>query len=383
MATIDIKQLNKNTSSKKRKDNKSDLLKTLMTKEISFGSNELNDKKKSNFYNNLQILLSSGIDLKSTLDLMCEDVTDKEEKETYTKIRENILTGSSLSDAITYTQKFSTYESYSVKIGEETGCLDVILKELVSFFAKKIEQKRKMKSAFSYPIFVFLISIIAVIFMMIFVVPMFQDVFARFGNDLPYMTQIVINISHGISDHILEILIGIATIIVLFVLFQHNEKYEKVKSTVLLHIPFFGELLKKMYLARFSLAMSLLSSAHIPVLQSLGLIKKMITFYPIKISLDIVEEDIMKGKSLHESLKQFKIYDNRMVSLIKVGEEVNQLDKVFDRLKTQYMEDVDYQTNMASSIIEPLMIVIVGLFVGVILISMYLPIFKLSTSFGY
>lgn len=383
MATINIKQLNKTTSSKKERKNKTDFLRSLMTKEISFGSNELNDKKKSNFYNNLQILLSSGIDLKSTLDLMCEDVTDKEEKETYTKIRENILTGSSLSDAITYTQKFSTYESYSVKIGEETGCLDVILKELVSFFAKKIEQKRKMKSAFSYPIFVFLISIIAVIFMMIFVVPMFQDVFARFGNDLPYMTQIVINISHGISDHILEILIGIATIIVLFVLFQHNEKYEKVKSTVLLHIPFFGELLKKMYLARFSLAMSLLSSAHIPVLQSLGLIKKMITFYPIKISLDIVEEDIMKGKSLHESLKQFKIYDNRMVSLIKVGEEVNQLDKVFDRLKTQYMEDVDYQTNMASSIIEPLMIVIVGLFVGVILISMYLPIFKLSTSFGY
>lgn len=383
MATIDIKQLNKNTSSKKRKDNKSDLLKTLMTKEISFGSNELNDKKKSNFYNNLHVLLSSGIDLKSTLDLMCEDVTDKEEKETYTKIREYILTGSSLSDAITNTQKFSAYESYSIKIGEETGCLDIILKELVSYFAKKIEQKRKMKSAFSYPIFVFLISIIAVIFMMIFVVPMFQDVFARFGNDLPYMTQIVINISHGISNHIFEILIGIATLILLFILFQRNEKYEKIKSAVLLHIPFFGELLRKMYLARFSLAMSLLSSAHIPVLQSLGLIKKMIPFYPIKMSLDIVEEEIMKGKSLHESLKQFKIYDNRMVSLIKVGEEVNQLDKVFDRLKTQYMEDVDYQTNMASSIIEPLMIVIVGLFVGVILISMYLPIFKLSTSFGY
>ena len=137
MATINIKQLNKTTSSKKERKNKTDFLRSLMTKEISFGSNELNDKKKSNFYNNLQILLSSGIDLKSTLDLMCEDVTDKEEKETYTKIRENILTGSSLSDAITYTQKFSTYESYSVKIGEETGCLDVILKELVSFFAKK------------------------------------------------------------------------------------------------------------------------------------------------------------------------------------------------------------------------------------------------------
>jgi type IV pilus assembly protein PilC len=138
-----------------------------------------------------------------------------------------------------------------------------------------------------------------------------------------------------------------------------------------------------MYLARFSLAMALLTSAHIPVLQSLGLIKKMIPFYPIQSSLETIEEDIMKGKPFHESLSKFKIYDRRMVSLIKVGEEVNQLDIVFNRLKNQYMEEVDYQTSMASGILEPLMIVFVGIFVGIILISMYLPIFELSTSIGY
>lgn len=380
MATINLNQLN---NKKKKETGMNNFLKNLMTKEITIGSKELSDKKKSNFYNNLYILLSSGIDLKSTLDLMCEDVTDKEEKETYTNIRELILSGKSLSEAITQTQKFSTYETYSVKIGEETGCLDTILKELVSFYTKKIEQKRKMKSAFSYPIFVLSISIIAVIFMMVFVVPMFQDVFARFGNDLPYMTQVVINISHAISDHLIAIIIGLAAIIILFMFLQKNEKFEKNKTTILLHIPFFGELLRKMYLARFSLAMSLLSSAHIPVLQALGLTKKMISFYPIRVSLEIVEEEIMKGKNLYESLRQFKIYDKRMISLIKVGEEVNQLDKVFERLKVQYMEDVDYQTSMASGIMEPLMIIIVGVFVGAILISMYLPIFKLSTSIGY
>ena len=237
MATLNLNQLN---NKKKKEEDKGDFLKNLMTKEITIGSKELSDKKKSNFYNNLYILLSSGIDLKSTLDLMCEDVTDKEEKETYTNIRELILSGKSLSEAISQTQKFSTYETYSVKIGEETGCLDTILKELVSFYTKKIEQKRKMKSAFSYPIFVLSISIIAVIFMMVFVVPMFQDVFARFGNDLPYMTQVVINISHAISDHLIGIIIGLAAIIILFMFLQKNEKFERIKTTILLHIPFFG-----------------------------------------------------------------------------------------------------------------------------------------------
>lgn len=109
----------------------------------------------------------------------------------------------------------------------------------------------------------------------------------------------------------------------------------------------------------------------------------MIEFYPIKISLEVIEKDIMKGKSFHESLSQFNIYEKKMISLVKVGEEVNQLYSVFNRLKNQYMEEVDYQTSMISNILEPLMIIFVGIFVGFILVSMYLPIFKLSTSFGF
>ncbi|HQJ91100.1 MAG TPA: type II secretion system F family protein, partial [Paludibacteraceae bacterium] len=196
-------------------------------------------------------------------------------------------------------------------------------------------------------------------------------------------TKLVINLSNGITDHLLLICMTICLMVFGFMVLRKNEKFKTMQSFAVLKLPFFGELIRKMYLARFSLAMALLTGAHIPVLQSLGLIKKMIPFYPIKLSLDSVEEDIMKGKSLHDSLGKFKIYDKRMLSLIKVGEEVNQLDVVFNRLKTQYMDDVDYQTSMISGVMEPLMIIFVGIFVGIILISMYLPIFKLSTSIGY
>jgi type IV pilus assembly protein PilC len=279
--------------------------------------------------------------------------------------------------------QFSNYECYSIKIGEETGGLCDILKELVIYYTKKVEQKRKITTALSYPIFIFTIAIVAVIFMMIVVVPMFQDVFARFGNELPYLTQLIINISNAITDNIEIIILIITSIIIGYIASKNNIKFAKIKAKFILNLPFFGELTRKMYLARFSLAMALLTSAHIPILQSIRLLKKMIEFYPIKISLEVIEKDMMKGKSFHESLSQFNIYDKKMISLVKVGEEVNQLYSVFNRLKNQYMEEVDYQTSMISNILEPLMIIFVGIFVGIILVSMYLPIFKLSTSFGY
>lgn len=219
--------------------------------------------------------------------------------------------------------------------------------------------------------------------MMIVIVPMFQDVFARFGNELPYLTQLIINISNAITDNIEIIILIITSIIIGYIAFKNNIKFAKIEAKFILNLPFFGELTRKMYLARFSLAMALLTSAHIPILQSIRLLKKMIEFYPIKISLEVIEKDMMKGKSFHESLSQFNIYDKKMISLVKVGEEVNQLYSVFNRLKNQYMEEVDYQTSMISNILEPLMIIFVGIFVGIILVSMYLPIFKLSTSFGY
>jgi type IV pilus assembly protein PilC len=382
MSGIEIKKIKKK-SQKEEKPSWAESLTAVLNKDISLGSKKLNDKKKANFYNDLYILLSSGIDLRSTLELMCEEVTKKDEKEIYESIKNKVLSGCGLSEALEQTGKFSAYEFYSIRIGEETGCLIDVLKDIGIYFTKKIEQKRKMTGAFAYPVFVLSAAVLAVVFMLTFVVPMFEDIFARFGNDLPYLTKVVINVSNFISNHVALLLTLLLLIAVGIYYLRKNEKFKQLQSAWLLHIPFFGELSRKMYLARFCLAMALLTGAHTPLLHALGLVKKMITFYPLQKSIDTMEHDIMHGKTLHESMSKFSIYDRRMLSLVKVGEEVNQLDTVFNRLKTQYMDDVDYRTGMMGSILEPLMIILIGLFVGVILIAMYLPIFKLSTSIGF
>lgn len=379
MSGIDIKKI-KNKKQIKDEHSWTDRLMNLLNKDISFGNKTLNDKKKLNFYNDLSILLSSGIDLHSTLDLMCDEVSGKDEKDIYINVRNNVLNGASLSEAMERTEKFSIYEYYSLKIGEESGCLMDVLQDLVNYFTKKIEQKRKMSSAFSYPIIVLATAVLAVIFMMSFVVPMFEDVFKRFGNDLPYITKITIKISHLISTNISVIIVILVALFLSIQVLKKNEKFKKLQSLCLLHIPFIGEMIRKMYLARFCLAMSLLTGARTPLLNALGLVKQMIVFYPLQKSIAIIENDILHGKSLYESMAKFTIYDRRMISLVKVAEEVNQLDTVFNRLKIQYMDDVDYQTGTIGNVLEPLMIILIGIFVGVILVAMYLPMFKLSTT---
>ena len=127
--------------------------------------------------------------------------------------------------------------------------------------------------------------------------------------------------------------------------------------------------------------MRLLINAKLPLLRAIALIRQMIRYYPIESSLQKVEDDIMKGKSLHESLRQFSVYPSKMIQLIKVGEETNQLDYFFGKISEQYIEEVEYKTSTLSSMMEPLIIIFLGLIVGLILISMYLPLFQMSNSF--
>jgi type IV pilus assembly protein PilC len=148
-----------------------------------------------------------------------------------------------------------------------------------------------------------------------------------------------------------------------------------------LNLPLVGEIIGKIYLARFSHAMTLLVTSKIPLLRATSLIKQMIAFYPLEVALNQAEQDIMKGDFLLKLLARFPIFPKRMLSLIKIGEVVNQLELFFDKIAKQYSDEVEHQTNLIGSMIEPFMIIFLGLIVGVILIAMYLPLFQLSTSF--
>jgi len=221
----------------------------------------------------------------------------------------------------------------------------------------------------------------AVFFMLKFVVPMFGDVFKRFGGHLPYVTEKIIDVSNALQNNFLRFFI-VVLLIAGFILFvRKTEQFRRIASRILLKIPVIGNLVQKIYLARFCNSMRLLINAKLPLLRAIALIRQMISFYPIESSLQKVEEDIMNGKSLHESLQQFKVYPSKMIQLVKVGEETNQLDYFFERISEQYIEEVEYKTSTLSNAMEPLIIIFLGLIVGVILIAMYLPLFQMSNSF--
>lgn len=353
-----------------------------LNKDIKIFGNKLNDKKKERFYSELNILFSAGIDIKTALELIEEEQTKETDKQLFRSITETVINGGSISQAIQDTGKFSDYEFYSLQIGEESGRLPDVLKELNIFYSKKIQQKRQIVSALSYPSIVLITALGAVVFMMSFVVPMFSDVFKRFKGELPYLTKLIIHISQIFSKYSFSAFIIIALVIVIIYGQRKKEWFRKTTSSIILRLPVIGPIVSKIYLARFCHSMNLLISAKTPLINALNLVKKMVDFYPLEVSIQIVQEDILKGESLHASLSNFKIYNKRMVSLIKVGEEVNQLDMIFEKLAKQYTDEVEHQTSTLGSLIEPIMIVFLGVLVAVILVAMYLPLFQLSTAVG-
>lgn len=353
----------------------------LLNKDISFGKKELNDKKKESLYLELSSLLHAGIDLKSSFELITADQEKEQDKELFKTIQQSILNGSTFSQALNQTGKFSLYEVFSLQIGEETGKLIEVLQDLAKYYQSKIKQQRKIVSALTYPCIVLSTSLGAVFFMLKFVVPMFGDVFKRFGGHLPWITEKIIAVSTALEDNFYKAVILILLIGIFIFTVRKTEQFRRIFSSLLLRIPLVGNLVKKIYLARFCNSMRLLINAKLPLLRAIDLIQQMIRYYPVDSSLTTISQDIMNGKSLHQSLQQFPVYPPKMVQMVKVGEETNRLDYFFGIISEQYIEEVEYKTSTLSSLMEPLIIIFLGLIVGVILISMYLPLFQMSNSF--
>lgn len=380
MPAIDLRQIKKQKETKKSAPIKTDGLIGLLNKDIRF-SKELADRKKESFYIELGSLLTAGINLKGALELITDDQQKPRDQELFKKIMLAVIEGMPLSASIQQTGEFSLYEVYSLQIGEETGKLTEVLHDLALYYNNKIKQRRKIVSALTYPCIVMSTSLAAVFFMLKFIVPVFGDVFKRFGGHLPWITERIIALSAALESAFYPFVFFALIILITTYALKENERYQQVMSAIVLRIPVAGQLVQKIYLARFCNAMRLLINARLPLLRAITLIRQMINYYPIKDSLKTVEADILKGKSLNESMHQFKIYPSKMVQLIKVGEETNQLDYFFARIAEQYVEEVEYKTSTLSSVMEPLIIIFLGLIVGVIVVSMYLPLFQMSNSF--
>ena len=381
MPSVDLSSYKKKSAAKPAKAPGDSGLIALLNRDISFGGKELADKKKEALYLELSSLLQAGINLKTGLELIIAGQGKEKDKTLFNNIQKAVLKGSAFSHALQATGKFSLYEVYSLQIGEETGKLTEVLQDLARFYQNKIRQRRKIISALTYPCVVLSTSLGAVFFMLKFVVPMFGDVFKRFGGHLPWITEKIMGLSRLLEDNFWPVFVLILLLSVTIFSIRKTERFRQLSSRLVLKLPVVGNLVQKIYLARFCNSMRLLINARLPLLRAIALSRQMIGYYPIESSLQTVEDDIMRGKSLHQSLQQFGIYPSKLVQLIKVGEETNQLDYFFARISEQYIEEVEYKTSTLSSMMEPLIIVFLGLVVGVILVSMYLPLFQMSNSF--
>lgn len=377
---IELSQLKEKREKRKGKSSFYENIIKLLNTDISFKSSKLSDKKKERFYAELQILLSSGIDIKSAFDIIVDEQTKKQDKELFSTISNKVLKGVSVSKALEESKMFSPYEYYSLQIGEESGEINRVLEELAQYFAKRIKQKRQLTNAFSYPVLVLITALAAVFFMMNYMVPMFVDVFSRFHGELPALTKFIVQLSAFTNKYfIVFVLIIIGLFVVRFIVKKH-EWYRKLAGIIILRLPFWGNITKMIYFERMAQSMALLISSRTPLLNAVHLVRNMIVFYPYVKALEVIEHDIMKGKHLYESMAKFSLFDKRVISLIKVAEEVNQLDTIFEKLSKQYSEELEYKLSVLSSLLEPFLIIFVGLIVGIILIAMYLPMFQLSTS---
>lgn len=354
---------------------------SFMNKDISFGDGQLPDRKKEEFYLELSTLLLSGVDLRTSFDLVLLEKEKSKNGKIFTGIKDEVLKGDALSEAIRKTGKFSDYEYYSIRIGEETGKLGQVLKELAQFYKNKISQRRKIVSALTYPAIVFSTSIGAVFFMLKFVVPMFADVFTRFGGQLPWITAFILKVSNFMDQTFWGFILIVLTVMIIAYVNRKKLWWRKGYAKVLLKLPLFGDIVRKIHLARFANTMRLLVSTNTPLLTSIQLVQQMADFYPIEDSLRQTEGFIMRGESLHQSLGKFSFYPAKIVQLIKVGEEVNRLDFFFEKIADQLTEEVEYRTSTISNLLEPFIIIFLGLVVGLILIAMYLPMFQMSNSF--
>jgi type IV pilus assembly protein PilC len=371
-----------NISKQKITVEKKSNISSLLEKEVIVLKNVFSNKIKEDFYTELGVLLKAGINLKDALELIKQTQKNKKTKSILQTVVDDVVSGKSLSEAIKMQKEFSEYEYHSLKIGEETGTLSKIAEQLGSFYNRKNEQRKHLINALTYPCIILTTALLVVVFMLQFVVPMFQDIFKQQNIEMPAITLFVVNISEFIKSYGWSLILGILLLIFSRLFFNKKMLYKRFKDNMLDKIPFIGSFIKTVYLSQFTQAIALLSASKVPIVNSISLVKQMIDYYPLSIALSDVEERLLKGESLSYGMNANKLFDHKMVALVKVAEETNQTEFMFERLNSQYNARVQQRSKVLSTVMEPIIILFVGLFVGFILIAMYLPMFKLSSILG-
>jgi type IV pilus assembly protein PilC len=328
----------------------------------------------------LATMINAGLSIVRALYVLSEQTENQKLKDVVVAVRKDVEAGLSLSESLEKHPKvFSRLYVEMVKAGEVGGILDGVLLRLADQLERDQDLRRKIRSALIYPIVVLVIAILAASFMLIFIVPVFAQMFQDLGGTLPLPTRICMLLSNILTSFWgILVYAGMALAVVLFLRWKKSERGRKVWGRAVLRIPAkIGDVVKKATLARFARTLGTLSAAGVPILQAIETTATSSGNWVVERALLKSRDAIREGIPLYKPLEEEPVFPPMVTRMIAVGEETGDIDGMLIKIAEFYESEVDAAVKSLTSLIEPLMIVVVGSIVGSIVISMYLPMFMI------
>jgi type IV pilus assembly protein PilC len=347
---------------------------------LSFGGG-VKDKDIVVFTRQFATMIDAGLPLVQALEILSTQVENKMLARTLTVIKSDVESGSTYADALRkHPRVFSELYANMVAAGESGGILDTILNRLAAYIEKAMKLKKRVKGAMVYPLVVSSIAVLVIAVIMIFVVPTFAKMFTTMGGTLPLPTLFVINTSNFLAGWGgFFLLLAIIALIVTVVQMRRTEKGRALTDKLLLRLPIFGILLRKVAVAKFTRTLSTLIGSGVPILDGLEITAKTAGNKVIEYAVMDVRTAVSEGKTLAEPLMRSKVFPPMVTHMIAVGESTGALDTMLGKIADFYDDEVDNAVANLTAMMEPMLMVFLGGAVGFIVVAMYLPIFKLIT----
>lgn len=348
-------------------------------KEIRLGKGKVKLKDLAIFSRQFATMLNAGLPILKSLAILAEQTENPRLKDVLFEVKANVERGDSLSEAMARAEEFPPIMVAMIRAGEVGGFLDSTMLQIAETFEADVHLRGKIKSAMTYPVAVAIIAVLITIGMLIFIVPVFANMFETLGGQLPTPTQILVNASNLLKNPMffiptIVIVVGVST------WYKRNKRKEsviKVIDPLRFKIPVFGMLFKKVALARFTRNFSTLLASGVPILTALDIVGETSGNYVISQAVLEVKSSVKEGQGMARPLSEFDVFPDMVVQMIAVGEDTGALDTMLEKIADFYDQEVEATTEQLMALIEPIMIMGLGGLVGGMIVAMYMPIFKI------
>jgi type IV pilus assembly protein PilC len=340
------------------------------------GGNKVSLKDLAVMSRQFATMINSGLSLLRGLSILAEQTESKKLAATLAEVRNDVETGMSLSTALAKHPKvFPPLMVNMCRAGEVGGFLDSVLLQIAANFEAEVKLRGKIKSAMTYPVVVFVIAILAVVGMLLFIVPVFTKMFASLGGTLPAPTRVLVFLSEAMKFAAPILVVGGIVGVIVWKRVKHTDRARRIVDPLKLKLPIFGQLFRKVAISRFSRNLGTMLRSGVPILQSLEIVGETSGNIVLRDAARDVEESVRRGESLAGPLAQHKVFPPMVVQMLAVGEDTGAMDTMLHKISDFYDQEVEATTEALTSLIEPLMIAVLGGIVGSMIIALYMPIF--------